>query len=912
MADPVAIDFGPDGRLWVAEMTDYGQAVDGVFVQAGKVRYLEDTDQDGQYDRATIFVDGLRFPTDVKVWREGVLICDAPDILYCEDTDADGHADVRDVLFSGFATHNGQARVNSLRWGMDGWVYGSCGLFGGEIVNSRGETLNLGGRDFRMRPKRARSSPSPGRRNKVGHAMSWENGLAATMERCSVTTQPATTICAETLSCLRLLRPSSCPVARTRIVCFHAANWCSSSCPAPRAARRPLAVWGSIATMRSVLSTKGTPLCASRSINWCIANESPATASRLSANAHRKSNRASSSVQPTGGFVPFRSAPVRTAACGSWTCIATSSNTRFGSRRKPSVSSTSSPAKAWGAFIALSPGSRPPPFAHLAKHRGSGQSSSQVATACYAIWRNKRFKRDRMESHWTRFGLLARHAASPAVQVQAIYTLNGLHQLDPELCLQLLEQAHPEVRRHVIRLVEQFARDDPRIEAAIVDATTAPQPFVRQQAAYSLGEIVPQTPATSQALLRLLRESDEYLCAAALSSVNRENIVWLAEQVYRQAAAESAGDPAIVAPQLAKMLVQLAPAEAVRQQIDWLAQHVDMACCSQRQFDLFFELLLAMQEHGKPLSEIRAQRSAVVDQRLTQARQMACDAGIADTQRRWAIDLLACDPDHPQHVSICADLIDPRYAPSLQSHAIQTLSRIGSDAARQVMLDKWHATGPVQRREIIEQFLSNIGWSEQLLDAIQAQQLPHSAIDAQQRQQLALSPSPATRALAEQLFSSSLPGPRAEMVARFQPAASMAGDRASGQRLFVTKCSACHQVGSTGFAVGPDLAALSDQTRAALLTSIVDPSRDVDARYMTYVVQTVNGQSLSGMLTDETSSSLTLKQESGKANVILRAEIESAVATQKSLMPDGLEQDWTVAQMADLLEYLMTLRTATP
>ena len=75
------------------------------------------------------------FPSGVTAWRKGVLICAAPDILYAEDTDGDGRADIRRTLFSGFATTNYQARVNSLTYGLDGWVHGANGLIGGRIAS---------------------------------------------------------------------------------------------------------------------------------------------------------------------------------------------------------------------------------------------------------------------------------------------------------------------------------------------------------------------------------------------------------------------------------------------------------------------------------------------------------------------------------------------------------------------------------------------------------------------------------------------------------------------------------------------------------------------------------------------------------------------------------------------------------
>ncbi|HEX5497790.1 MAG TPA: hypothetical protein VFX03_01130, partial [Thermomicrobiales bacterium] len=78
IADPVAIDFGPDGRLWVAEMHDYPSGLDRNYQPGGRVRLVTDADGDGRYDASSVFLDGIPFPTGVTAWRGGVLVCAAP------------------------------------------------------------------------------------------------------------------------------------------------------------------------------------------------------------------------------------------------------------------------------------------------------------------------------------------------------------------------------------------------------------------------------------------------------------------------------------------------------------------------------------------------------------------------------------------------------------------------------------------------------------------------------------------------------------------------------------------------------------------------------------------------------------------------------------------------------------------
>lgn len=87
--DPIAFDWGPDGRLWVVEMGDYPLGEDGQGRPGGVIRWLANTDGDGRYDTLTVFLEGIAFPTGVLPWRQGVLVSAAPDIFYAADTDGD-------------------------------------------------------------------------------------------------------------------------------------------------------------------------------------------------------------------------------------------------------------------------------------------------------------------------------------------------------------------------------------------------------------------------------------------------------------------------------------------------------------------------------------------------------------------------------------------------------------------------------------------------------------------------------------------------------------------------------------------------------------------------------------------------------------------------------------------------------
>ncbi|HEY3393098.1 MAG TPA: neutral/alkaline non-lysosomal ceramidase N-terminal domain-containing protein, partial [Lacipirellulaceae bacterium] len=173
--DPVAIDFGPDGKVWVAEMIDYGFNIRERNPPLGRITVLEDRDADGQFETATRFLENIAMPMGVTVWRNGLLICAAPDILYAEDTTGDGKADVVKKLFSGFGVQNAQARVNGFAYGLDGWLYAAC-TFAGEIENHvRGSKARLPDGDFRLLPDDGVLEPETGRTQQGRVRDDWGN-----------------------------------------------------------------------------------------------------------------------------------------------------------------------------------------------------------------------------------------------------------------------------------------------------------------------------------------------------------------------------------------------------------------------------------------------------------------------------------------------------------------------------------------------------------------------------------------------------------------------------------------------------------------------------------------------------------------------------------------------------------------
>ncbi len=154
LQNPVAMAFDDRGRILVTESFEYPRHEPGP--GRDRIKILEDTDQDGKVDSVKIFAEGLNIPSGIAVGHGGVWVANAPDIQFLEDTDNDDRADKTTVVVTGFGRYDTHELPNALTWGPDGWLYGLNGVFNPAHVEQDGRVYDFTCAMFRIHPKTRR------------------------------------------------------------------------------------------------------------------------------------------------------------------------------------------------------------------------------------------------------------------------------------------------------------------------------------------------------------------------------------------------------------------------------------------------------------------------------------------------------------------------------------------------------------------------------------------------------------------------------------------------------------------------------------------------------------------------------------------------------------------------------------
>ncbi len=930
--DPVAMAFDETGRLFVAEMRGYPNGgVGRGKISSGVIKVLEDRDGDGIYETSTVFADGLRFPTSVMPYKKGLLVAVAPELIYLEDSKGDGKADTRRTLYTGFGVDNIQQLLNGLQWGLDNWVYGCAGSNGGSVQSVErpdAPPVVLRNRGIRFHPDVPGSlEATSGGGQYALAADDWGHWFTNTnsqhlrqivlpdhyLKRNPYLVVPAVTLDipdhGDACQVFRISPFEPWRIERTRR---------RKDDPAMRA-RLPateLVPGGFITSACSPVVYTADTFPPEYQGNTFICDP----ANNL---IHRDR------LEPSGAV--FKAVRVDAnkeflASTDNWfrpVCLTIGPDGALyvaDFYREVIESPLSLPddikkqlnleSSGHGRIWRISrQGHRPGPSPNLRK-----LSTAELVAALERPnpwWRftaQRLLVENQKKDSVPALEKLIEQALLPSAKAHALWTLQALDSLSADLVVRALADSNAGVREQALILAEPRS---PTLQPKMTAFARDTDPMVRFQAAFSLGA-VPGKEATN-ALIAILEHdrSDPWTVTAVLSSANRKELDLLSHLAGSQNWNKNTGHETLdVYKRLASLIAAKGDPTELASCLRLVAEHGGRVDGSQSAMLEGFGEGLARSGRSldkwwqQPPKELEPSLEAV-RKLIGQASQTALDQKQNLEQRQAALRLLAFGQFAQVRETLSALLLPSEPLP-LQLAAVRALSSHDDKEVANVLLGASSSSGPAVRREIIEAQFARKDRLITLLKALEDGRIRPADLEPSRREQLKRHADSSIRARADKIFKTTSSSDRLKVVDGYRTALTMASDTARGKAVFQRVCASCHRLENVGNEVGPDLlSALRTKTAETLLSDVFDPSKEVDPRFLNYMVTTRDGRSFTGMIAAESANSITLRRAEKAEDSILRNQIDLVAATAKSLMPENLEAQLTRQDFADVVAYLL-------
>ena len=905
----------------------------------GRVRVLEDTDGDGRYDKAVTFLDGLSFPTGLHPWRNGWLITCAPDIIYAEDTNGDLVADKQTVLYTGFTEGNQQHRINGLRWGLDGWLYLANGDSGGDVravgsvLDQRTEIsdtpINIRGRDVRIHPDTGAIETLSGQsqfgreRDDFGNWFGNNNSNPIwhyVLEDRYLKRNPFATGLATKAAVAEI--PGAAPVYPTsktlaRFNDFHTANRFTSACSTAIYRDNLLGeeFYGNAFTCEPVHNL----------VSRLVLERDGATFKGRRATDEQTSEFFASSDNWT------RPVMVRTGPDGALyiadmyrQVIEHPEWIPAEYQRKMDLYAGNNMGRIY-RVVAEGNTTNDTETIGLRDWVPSVQSGWNAVDLAERMASFNGWWRDtaqRLLLHRSSENMAVEHVTSliteseyPSVRAQAMWTLlqvGNRAELNSSLIDMALHDDHPEVRRAAIQALEERLRTaNEAVTAELAPLVDDTSPAVRHQLALSIGES-PLKELSGEFLGKLMASTgtETTVRDAAFTSMSPEKLKTVAQHL------------------------QSTPSMRTDQQFDALLLNYSLAVGDATACRSVLRRLLG-RTIKSPTTETLGNLSDLISQlnarrQDAQMREMIGDEiGHIDMT---IVNLVNDETEPPDRRAAAlrlltayqpyfwSDLVHPSYflearTPQLLQIAnvsFLALPHFDSHGTASDFIANWASWEPAVRNAAVSTFLQRDVTTNLLFDALRDGLLNVRDFSAAQRENLLRHRKTEIAARANSLFSASeTPSARATLLQDMKSEISdLKSDATAGKVVFEKRCATCHKIGDVGKQIGADLAALKDRSTDALLTAILDPNRAVESKFLSYTAVTTNGRTFSGMLLEETGNSLTLLGTDGNQQVVARTDLEELICSNRSLMPEGLEKDLSVEDLANVIAFVQSSGTS--
>ena len=915
VVDPVAMAFDADARLFIIEMRGYSED-DGEVL--GRVRLLEDADDDGTYEKSIVFADGFSWPTAICCTRGGILVGAAPDIIWLKDTNGDDRADERRVVFTGFNKSNVQGLLNTFKWGLDNRIHGVTSSSGANVQKLEdgqtvGKPISLHGRDFSIDPLTLELAAISGGGQ---HGMSMNNwGEKFT---CSNSDHLQQIVFDD-----RYLARNpylSVPSVRRSI---------AQDGPQAEVYRTsPVEAWRVIRTkLRAAKVVPGIVEGGGRAAGY-FTGATGVTIFR--GDAWPQQYQGMAIVGDVGSNLVHRKQLVEDGVVYEGKRIDTgkefvsSSDIWFRPVQYANAPDGSLYVADMYREVIEHPKSLPPMIKKhldLTSGRDRGRIYRIVASDFQRrptprmsempteelvpflnhpnSWHRETAARliyERQDSSIvSQLEANVKGASLPEGRFISLSALAGLKQVTSHLLISAMQDKHPRVRQHAILLSEPFIQNSQELRQQLLGLVSDANIHVRFQLAFTAG-FLPQeekigllmqlaiTDGANQDFLTAIQSSLATNAGAMLAKLSSEKspptelVSSLARQIGKQQRSE---DIVITARLLSKLK----------------DNHPDMFALVITSMSIVPGSSLA-----KQLTKATdGQSEALITEMVEEARTAIANRDTPIEAKIRAVDVLQFGEFDPV---IFAGLLEPSQPRTIQETALKVMHRFDDPQVVELILARWPSMAPSVRTKATQLISSRATWVGVLLDGIRDQTIQASDLDISQLAGLKPILSAEYGRQIDSLLSRETRPERAEIIDEYRSSLTMVGSKDRGRQVFAKQCTACHQLNGEGHAIGPNLAAMKNRGMESILVNVLNPNAEVNPQYMNYICLTSDGRTISGVITNETATSITLVQADNKSETILRIDIEELKSTGVSLMPEGLERVIDPQAMADLLTYI--------
>lgn len=246
---------------------------------------------------------------------------------------------------------------------------------------------------------------------------------------------------------------------------------------------------------------------------------------------------------------------------------------------------------------------------------------------------------------------------------------------------------------------------------------------------------------------------------------------------------------------------------------------------------------------------------------------------------------------------------------ALRSPAIRALAGFSDDKIAPRLIGLYPRLSSSQRDDARATLASRPAFALALLAAVDDKKIERTELSlVEVRQMLALKDAKVT-ARVEEVWGSIRPASKEKstQLAKYKKLLAAEelkkADHAQGRLLYTKHCAACHKLFGEGGAIGPDITGSQRANLDYILENLIDPNAVVPREYQVTIFTTASGRTISGLVKEESDRAVSI-QTQNEIVVLPKSEIEQRTASKQSMMPEGMLEHLSIAEIRALVAYL--------